>query len=210
MSTAVQGHDRAKISPMTSACCTTGIRRRRLQQHDLAYTEVYGSLTFKGFKFGVNYSDNYFAEQRQVHVSVHRIRLRSDRERHVELPLRLQLVRRGAGGSRRRGLLPGLEDPGHSTKWLGVNWALAYVDTDLDDDEDCYGDKQLCAPRRRCSRFRRAFNCRRFCVAMLAGLMSAARRTSPFSGVSNDHEERDLVPMLSAANACASPSTYAI
>ena len=27
----------------------------------LAYTEVYGSLSWKGFKFGVNYSDNYFA-----------------------------------------------------------------------------------------------------------------------------------------------------
>jgi uncharacterized protein (TIGR02001 family) len=30
--------------------------------NDLAYTEVYGSLTYKGFKFGVNYSDDYFAE----------------------------------------------------------------------------------------------------------------------------------------------------
>ncbi len=32
-----------------------------------------------------------------------------------------------------------------STKQLGVNWGLAYVDTDLDDDEDCYGNKDLCA-----------------------------------------------------------------
>jgi hypothetical protein len=26
-----------------------------------------------------------------------------------------------------------------------VVWGLAYVDTDLDDDKDCSGDKDLCA-----------------------------------------------------------------
>ena len=33
---------------------------------------------------------------------------------------------------------------GITTKWVGVNWSLTYVDTNLDDNRDCYGNKQLC------------------------------------------------------------------
>ena len=34
---------------------------------------------------------------------------------------------------------------GISTDQFGVTWALTYVDTNLDSDTDCFGDKKLCA-----------------------------------------------------------------
>jgi uncharacterized protein (TIGR02001 family) len=107
------------------------------------YYEVYGSVTFAGFKVGVNYSPDYFAESgdffypyvdwstglgEQFTLSAHFGYNAFDEEtflgnddKYADWKLAL------------------------STDQLGVTWTLAYVDTDLDDDEDCFGDEDLCA-----------------------------------------------------------------
>ncbi len=110
----------------------------------LAYTEVYGSLTFKGFKFGLNYSDDYFAESGKFFYP------------YVDYgfdPIENMTLGFHYGYNSFDEEQAGLDGEDYyqdwkiqaSTKWLGVNWALAYVDTDLDDESDCFGVEKLCA-----------------------------------------------------------------
>jgi uncharacterized protein (TIGR02001 family) len=111
---------------------------------NLPYTEVYGSLTFKGVKFGLNYSDDYFAESGKFYYP------------YVEYafdPIENLTLSFHYGYNKFDENQVGLDNEDYyqdwkiqaATKWLGVTWALAYVDTDLDDDKNCYGDKDLCA-----------------------------------------------------------------
>jgi uncharacterized protein (TIGR02001 family) len=110
--------------------------------HD-AYTEVYGSLAWKGFKFGVNYSDNYFAGSGKFTYPYV--------EYGVDLMENLSLsLHYGYNSYDEKQLGLAGEDyyqdwrAGLTTKWVGVNWSLTYVDTDLDNNRDCYGQKQFC------------------------------------------------------------------
>ena len=111
---------------------------------DLAYTEVYGSLTFSNIKFGLNYSDDYFAESGKFYYPY--VEYAFDPIENLTLSFHLAYNKYDENQL-------GLNNEDHytdwkiqaSTKWLGVVWGLAYVDTDLDDDKDCYGDKDLCA-----------------------------------------------------------------
>ncbi len=111
---------------------------------NLPYTEVYGSLTYKGFKFGVNYSDDYFAESGKFFYPYVEYAF----DPIENLTLSFHYAYNSFDEEQ-----PGLDGEDYyqdwkiqaATKWLGVTWALAYVDTDLDDDQDCYGDKDLCA-----------------------------------------------------------------
>jgi uncharacterized protein (TIGR02001 family) len=111
---------------------------------NLPYTEVYGSLTYKGFKFGLNYSDDYFAESGKFFYPY----IDYSFDPIENLTLSFHYAYNSFDDEQ-----PGLDGEDYyqdwkiqaSTKWLGVTWGLAYVDTDLDDDQDCYGDKDLCA-----------------------------------------------------------------
>lgn len=107
------------------------------------YYEAYGSVSFSGFKVGVNYSPDYFAESgdflypyvdysytfgEAVTLSAHFAYNSFDEETFLVtddnyMDWKLALA----------------------TTQLGVTWTVAYVDTDLDDDEDCFGDEDLCA-----------------------------------------------------------------
>jgi uncharacterized protein (TIGR02001 family) len=121
-------------------------------QH-LAYTELYGSVSLMGAKIGVNYSDNYFGGSGKFYypyinyshdlfegfsISAHYGYNKFDNEQngnpYGDGPL-------GLGGN------DSYSDwsIGISTDKFGVTWALTYVDTDLDDDQDCFGDEDLCA-----------------------------------------------------------------
>ncbi|HEY6600044.1 MAG TPA: TorF family putative porin [Pseudomonadales bacterium] len=110
--------------------------------HD-GYTEVYGSLSWKGAKFGVNYSDNYFAGSGEFLYPY--VDFGFDPMENVTLSFHYGY---NSFDEKQAGL--NNEDyyqdwkAAISTKQLGVNWALAYVDTDLDNNRDCYGNKQLC------------------------------------------------------------------
>lgn len=110
--------------------------------HD-AYTEVYGSLSWKGFKFGVNYSDNYFAGSGKFTYPY--VEFGFDPMENVTLSFHY-----GYNSYDEKQLGLGNEDyyqdwkAAITAKWLSVNWGLAYVDTDLDSNRDCGGNKQLC------------------------------------------------------------------
>ena len=109
----------------------------------LDYTEVYGSVTYKGFKFGLNYSDDYFGESGKFFYPYAEYSF----DPIENLTLSFHVAYNGYEDNQ-----AGLNGDDHytdwkiqaSTKWLGVNWALAYVDTDLDNDQQCFGDEKLC------------------------------------------------------------------
>lgn len=110
---------------------------------DLAYWEIYGSVAVAGFTFGLNYSPDYFAETDDFYYP------------YVDYGLALNemfsLNFHLGYNSFKEELFLGDDDDyldwsvGISTEQLGVEWALTYVDTDLDDDSDCFGNEDLCA-----------------------------------------------------------------
>jgi uncharacterized protein (TIGR02001 family) len=111
---------------------------------DYDYTEVYGSVTFKGVKVGLNYSDDYFAESGEFFYTY--VDYGFDPIENVTLSFHLAYNSFDEAQA-------GLDGDDNYTDWkiaastkqLGVNWALAYVDTDLDDDASCFGNEDLCA-----------------------------------------------------------------
>jgi uncharacterized protein (TIGR02001 family) len=120
-------------------------------QH-LAYTEFYTSLSFFGFKAGVNYSDNYFAGSGEFWYPY----LNYGKEIFKNFTLNAHYgynsFSNDQDGNPDGGplLLDGKDEYsdwsiGISTTQLGVTWALTYVDTDLDDSAECFDDKDLCA-----------------------------------------------------------------
>ena len=110
--------------------------------HD-GYTEFYGSLSWKGAKAGVNYSDNYFAGSGEFWYPY--VEYGFDPMENVTLSFHY-----GYNSFDEAQAAFNNEDNysdwkvAISTKQLGVNWGLAYVDTNLDDDNECGGNKQLC------------------------------------------------------------------
>jgi uncharacterized protein (TIGR02001 family) len=110
----------------------------------LGYTEFYGSLSYKGGKIGVNYSDNYFAGSGKFYYPY--IEYAFDPIENVTLSAHY-------GYNSFDKEQPAFDNEDYyqdwnikvSTKQFGVNWALAYVDTDLDDDQHCGGVERLCA-----------------------------------------------------------------
>ncbi len=79
---------------------------------NLPYTEVYGSLTYKGFKFGVNYSDDYFAESGKFFYPYVDYGFDPIENLTLSFHYGYNSFDEEQAGSRRRRLLPGLEDPG--------------------------------------------------------------------------------------------------
>ena len=145
-----------------------GVRHRRavlrlsagqqpLRNTDLAYTEVYGSLTFKGFKFGVNYSDDYFAESGKFFYPY--IDYGFDPIENLTLSFHY-----GYNSFDE-------EQAGLDGEDYYQDWKIQAVDEvarrELGPGVRRYRSRRrsktvtatrICAPRRRCSRFRRAFN----------------------------------------------------
>lgn len=109
----------------------------------LDYLEFYGSVSFAGLKLGLNYSDDYFAETGEFFYPY------ADYSYTVNDMLTLS-AHLGYNSFDETTFLSNGDD--NYTDWklaaattaLGVTWTLAYVDTDLDDDEDCYGNEDLC------------------------------------------------------------------
>jgi uncharacterized protein (TIGR02001 family) len=129
---------------------TTGAGEENVQ---IDYYEVYGSVSFSGAKIGVNYSPDYFAETGDFFYPY--IDYSYTFGEAVTLSAHL-----GYNSFDEESFLTLLDEEGNvissddsyldwklalSTTQLGVTWTLAYVDTDLDDDEECFGDEDLCA-----------------------------------------------------------------
>jgi uncharacterized protein (TIGR02001 family) len=110
---------------------------------DLGYTEYYGSLSFKGAKVGLNYSDDYFASTGKFYYLYGDYGF--DLMENVSLSFHY-----GYNSFDKEDFLGNSDEYSDwkvavSTTQLGVTWGLAYVDTDLDDDQDCFGVEKLCA-----------------------------------------------------------------
>ena len=112
-------------------------------QH-LGYTEVYGSMSFKGAKFGLNYSDNYFAGSGKFYYPY--LEYGFDPVENVSLSFHFGY----SGFDKNQAGLNGDDyytdwKIGVSTKQFGVVWGLAYVDTNLgDNDGVCGQSAKLC------------------------------------------------------------------
>lgn len=109
---------------------------------DLDYYELYGSVSWEWLKVGLNYSPDYFAETDDFYYPYVDASFDYDRwsfSAHV-----------GYNAFAEDDFL-GNDDHytdfsvGVTTDEWGVTWGLSVVGTDLDDDEDCFGDKDLCS-----------------------------------------------------------------
>ena len=110
---------------------------------DYGYTEVYGSVSLMGAKVGLNYSNDYFGSTGKFYYPY--VNYDFDLAKNVSMSLHF-----GYNKFDKDEFL-GNDDKyydwsaGVSTDQFGVTWALTYVDTNLDNDQDCFGDKKLCA-----------------------------------------------------------------
>jgi uncharacterized protein (TIGR02001 family) len=109
---------------------------------DLDYYEVYGSIAWNNFTFGLNISPDYFAETDTFVYPYVGYGIDYDR---YSFALHL-----GYNHFEEEDFL-GNDDSyidfsaGVTTEAWGAEWGLAIVGTDLDDDEDCFGDEDLCS-----------------------------------------------------------------
>lgn len=106
------------------------------------YEEFYASLSFAGATLGVAYSDDYYAESDEfMYYYV-----------DYELPLSDDYTLGFHYGYNDFDTDVFLGNDDHYADWsvslstsaFGLDFSLAYVDTDLDDDADCFGDEKLC------------------------------------------------------------------
>jgi uncharacterized protein (TIGR02001 family) len=108
----------------------------------LDYYEVYGSIAWNNFTFGLNISPDYFAETDTFVYPYVGYGIDYDR---YSFALHL-----GYNHFEEEDFL-GNDDSyidfsaGVTTEAWGAEWGLAIVGTDLDDDEDCFGDEDLCS-----------------------------------------------------------------
>ncbi len=109
---------------------------------DLDYYEVYGSIDWNSFKFGLNISPDYFAETDTFYYPYVDYGFDYDRW-NFSLHLGFNLFEEDD--------FLGNDDnyidfsAGVTTEAWGAEWGLSLVGTDLDDDEDCFGDEDLCS-----------------------------------------------------------------
>ena len=116
--------------------------RDGFSEADLNYYEIYGSIAWNSFTFGLNISPDYTGETDTFYYPY--VDYSFDYERlsfgvHV-----------GFAQFEEEDFL-GNDDSyidfsaGVTTEAWGAEWGLSIVGTDLDDDEDCFGDEDLCS-----------------------------------------------------------------
>lgn len=113
---------------------------------DLDYSEIYVSTTWKGLKFGVNYSDDYFAETDRYWYLYGSYSHALTESISVSASVGYNAF---DSSDAMASFLVTDSDPGDnyvdwkigvSTTWQGLGWSLSYVDTNLS-KEDCGGTK---------------------------------------------------------------------
>ena len=117
---------------------------------DLDYYEIYGSYSFSDFTVGLAYSPDYFAETDKFWYFYGDYSLAINDNFAVDFHLGYNLFDDDtAGAAFGIGEAPSFEDKyidysvGVSTSAIGLDLSLAWVGTDLDDDE-CFGGSKLC------------------------------------------------------------------
>ena len=117
---------------------------------DLDYWEVYGSVSFGDATVGLAYSPDYFAETDAFFYFYGDYSFALGENASLDLHLGYNLFDDDeAGASFGIGESPDFEDSyidwsvGVSTSAVGLDFSLAYIGTDLDEDE-CFGGTKLC------------------------------------------------------------------
>ena len=106
------------------------------------YYEYYGSVSSLGFKVGVNYSPDYFGETGDFFYP------------YIEYSTKIadKVTLAAHYGYNKFDQKRFLGNRDYYSDWkasaaidgLGVTWTLAYVATNLDSDQECFGDEDLC------------------------------------------------------------------
>ncbi len=118
---------------------------------DLDYYELYGSISYRDATLGFAYSPDYFAETDAFVYLYGDYAIALGDDWSLDLHVGYNAFDDDAAFASFIGPAAG-EDPGDdyldysvgvSTERLGVEWALRYVGTDLD-DEECFGGTRLC------------------------------------------------------------------
>ncbi len=117
---------------------------------DLDYYEIYGSYTYRDFTIGLNYSPDYFAETDKFWYVYANYSVGLGENFSLDLHLGANIFDDDtAGAAFGIGEAPSFEDQyldysvGVSTSAVGLDLSLAWMGTDLDDDE-CFGGTKLC------------------------------------------------------------------
>jgi uncharacterized protein (TIGR02001 family) len=99
------------------------------------YQEVYGSLSWKGLSVGVNYSDDYYAETGDFYYYQAGYSYSFNDTISLDLHVGYNDLEKNGG------FLSSDEDSfvdysvGLTASYFSVDWTIAYVGTDLDDDD---------------------------------------------------------------------------
>ncbi|MDP6377998.1 MAG: TorF family putative porin [Pseudomonadales bacterium] len=117
---------------------------------DFNYVEIYGSLSFGDATLGVNYSPDYYAETDSFWYLYAGYSMGLGENFSLDLHVGLNKFDDDAEGLA-FGLGEGLDGEdqyvdysvGISTSAAGLDFSLAWVGTDLD-EEECFGDTKLC------------------------------------------------------------------
>ena len=120
---------------------------------DLDYYEVYGSVGFRGATLGLNYSPDYFAETDKFIYLYGQYSLSLMENLSLDMHVGWNMFDDDESFAAFIGPAAG-ENPGDdyidysiglSTSAVGLDFALSYVGTDLD-EEECFAGTKLCDP----------------------------------------------------------------
>lgn len=118
---------------------------------DLDYWELYGSVGLYGATFGLNYSPDYFAETNKFYYLYGEYSIPLVENLSLDLHLGWNIFEDKDSFASFIAPSPGQSvgddyidySIGVSTSALGLDFALSYIGTDLDNDE-CFGGTKLC------------------------------------------------------------------
>ena len=110
---------------------------------DSSFNEIYGSLSFKDFTVGVNYSQDFFYESDEATYLYADYTLGLPNEFGISFHLGNQMINNN--------VLFGTDDYleysiGISKSWAAADWSLTWHDTDLSKAE-CFGGGRICESR---------------------------------------------------------------
>lgn len=116
------------------------------QKVDLDYSEVYGSLSFKGFSVGLAYTDNYYQSTGEYFYPYADYSLALSERVSLDAHFGYNMLK-----DPMLGFFPDNTDAyidwniGISANLLDLTWSLALVSTDVGNDATCYDDSTLCS-----------------------------------------------------------------
>ncbi|MDA1076007.1 MAG: TorF family putative porin [Proteobacteria bacterium] len=116
---------------------------------EFAYYEVYGSFSFYGATLGLNYSPDYFAESDKFYYVYGQYSLPIGDNFSIDFHAALNQFDSKDAAFNKFGIGSGSDDSyvdysvTFASSFGGFDFALAFIDTNLNDDE-CFGGSKIC------------------------------------------------------------------